>query len=155
MNSALVDVDKQSVPAYSESGTMTRGYHGTMPSTSTKIRNWLNPHSHSGSRIFCHLLTECWTEKDIHMVCWPQPTGSNTVIFESDTWPFEGPVPSMFNCSLYTIIKKVKSRDVWPVPRWWLSLRTNIYMLSVLFSNTLKIKQTSDNNTHIKPKEKH
>ena len=80
VNSARVDVDKQSVPAYSESRTMTRGYGGTMPSTSTKISYWLNPHSHSGSRIFCHLLTECWKEKDIHMLCWPRPTGSSIVI---------------------------------------------------------------------------
>lgn len=59
--------DKHSVPAYSEPGTTTRAHRGILPSTRAKISNWLNPHSNSGSHIFCHLLTEGWKEKDIHM----------------------------------------------------------------------------------------
>ncbi|KAF3838539.1 hypothetical protein F7725_010307 [Dissostichus mawsoni] len=65
MNSAL-NVDKHEVPAYSEPGSTTRGRRGSLPSTSAKIRNKLNPLSDSVSHIFCHFLTDGWKERYSH-----------------------------------------------------------------------------------------
>lgn len=48
----------------SASAATRRGCRGVVPSVRAKISNQLNPHWNWGSRIFCHLLTEGWRERD-------------------------------------------------------------------------------------------